>query len=106
MPGKVTIYKRTVTKESAFSNPGYVFGLTIILNESNNFSQNDFVSMIDESGAVILSPRTLCPDPSSSYAFSDSNTSLLTYGGTFYLIVWGESNIKGIIQNFPAVVIK
>lgn len=106
-PGKVTIYKRTITAVD-FPAFYYVFGLSMYNgpNGSAPYAQDQYMAVLDAAGNQILPSQTLFSlgysgAPSSSFWLL--NQTVAPYGGTFYLVLWGDSAFSGTVESFPIV---
>lgn len=99
--GKIAVYKRTITAADFPYSYDY-FGVSLNIDDQTTFDESDFYSVIDSAGNVIMPPETLY-DPNSLSSFFKVNQDISPYEGTFYLILWGNSNHNGSIYNFPII---
>ena len=99
--GGISIYKRTITA-SEYQDGG-VFGLYMYLSDESPFLNTDFFSIIDGAGNIIYPPQTLSSDSFSYfYKYLSGQQDIRPYEGTFYLILWGETDhLSGTIATFP-----
>jgi len=101
-PGKISVYKRSITQTVDFPYSYYYFGIYLIVDgQSAPFDGNDYFSIIDGQGNVIMPAATL----NSAYPtyFSYWIGSPTPYEGTFYLMLWGNTSRTGTISEFPVV---